>query len=62
MPYEHIPHDKNKRVEKERKRSENDRDMKEEMYRVMRECWEVKLRRTAWKKKTSIRAYFRDGN
>lgn len=60
MPYEHIPHDKNKRVEKERKRSENDRDMKEEMYRVMRERWEFELS-TAWKKKTSIRVYFRGG-
>ena len=37
MPYKHIPNDQNERVEKERKRSENDRDMKEEMYRVMRE-------------------------
>ena len=43
MPYEHIPHDKNKRVEKERKRSENDRDMKEEIYRVMRERSAVEL-------------------
>ena len=60
MPYEHIPNDKNKRVEKERKRSENDRDMKEEMYRVVRERWEFELS-TAWKKKTSIRVYFRGG-
>ena len=60
MPYEHIPHDKNKRVEKERKRSENDRDMKEEIYRIMRERSAVELS-TAWKKKTSIRVYFRGG-